>query len=113
MNGYLATVSNLKHPVHKWHCGGAPITAMMTVKRWLRGPGVSQIGKPAVHCAKVDLKGKPYEYVFYNPFQTCLVSFLKSLSVNNQYMSYHKYGAIVYFGKLLCDISVYSKLSCT
>ncbi len=36
---------------------------MMTVKRWLRGPGVSQIGKPAVHRAKVDLKGKPYEYI--------------------------------------------------
>jgi hypothetical protein len=85
----------------------------MTVKRWLRGPGVSQIGKPAVHCAKVDLKGKPYEYVFYNPFPTCLVSFLKFLSVNNQYMSYHRYGAIVYFGKLLCNISVYSKLPCT
>jgi pyrophosphate--fructose-6-phosphate 1-phosphotransferase len=33
----------------------------MTVKRWLRGPGVSPIGKPAVHPAKVDLKGKPYE----------------------------------------------------
>ncbi|KAH8946831.1 hypothetical protein BDL97_11G008000 [Sphagnum fallax] len=66
MNGYLATVSNLKHPVHKWHCGGAPITAMMTVKRWLRGPGVSQIGKPAVHCAKVDLKGKPYELLTQN-----------------------------------------------
>jgi hypothetical protein len=87
--------------------------AMMTVKRWLRGPGVSQIGKPAVHCAKVDLKGKPYEYVFYNLFPTFLVSFLKSLSVNNQYMSYHRYGAIVYFGKLLSDISVYSKLPCT
>ncbi|CAK9256636.1 unnamed protein product [Sphagnum jensenii] len=66
LNGYLATVSNLKHPVDKWHCGGAPITAMMTVKRWLRGPGVSQIGKPAVHRAKVDLKGKPYEMLTQN-----------------------------------------------
>lgn len=38
----------------------------MTVKRWLRGPGVSQIGKPAVHRAKVDLKGKPYEMLTQN-----------------------------------------------
>jgi hypothetical protein len=30
LNGYLATVSNLKHPVHKWHCGGAPITVCLT-----------------------------------------------------------------------------------
>lgn len=37
------------------------LQGMMSVKRWLRGPGVSQIGKPAVHRAKVDLKGKPYE----------------------------------------------------
>eukprot|EP00897_Mesotaenium_endlicherianum_P000776 jgi/Mesen1/1069/ME000123S00242 len=60
-NGYLATVSNLKQPVSQWRCGGVPITAMMSVKRWLRGPGVSQIGKPAVHPAKVDLRGPPYE----------------------------------------------------
>jgi len=66
LNGYLATVSNLKQDVSQWRCGGAPLTGMMSVKRWLRGPGVSQIGKPAVHRAKVDLKGKPYELLTQN-----------------------------------------------
>ncbi|KAJ7551582.1 hypothetical protein O6H91_06G021000 [Diphasiastrum complanatum] len=66
LNGYMATVTNLKQPVLQWRCGGAPITAMMTVKRWLKGPGVSQIGKPAVHPATVDLKGRPYELVANN-----------------------------------------------
>jgi len=37
---------------------------MMTVKRWSRGPARSQIGKPAVHMASVDLKGKAYEYKY-------------------------------------------------
>ncbi|XP_020265418.1 pyrophosphate--fructose 6-phosphate 1-phosphotransferase subunit alpha-like isoform X1 [Asparagus officinalis] len=26
LNGYMATVTNLKHPVNKWKCGAAPIT---------------------------------------------------------------------------------------
>jgi pyrophosphate--fructose-6-phosphate 1-phosphotransferase len=66
LTGYLATVANLKQDVSEWRCGGAPLTAMMSVKRWLRGPGVSQIGKPALHRAKVDLKGKPYELLSQN-----------------------------------------------
>ncbi|KAJ3694685.1 hypothetical protein LUZ60_000062 [Juncus effusus] len=61
LNGYMATITNLKNPVNKWKCGAAPITAMMTVKRWSRGPAASQVGKPAVHPATVDLKGKAYE----------------------------------------------------
>ena len=36
----------------------------MTVRRWSRGPASTPIGKPAVHPAIVDLKGKAYEYVF-------------------------------------------------
>ncbi|XXG75758.1 hypothetical protein AAC387_Pa08g0265 [Persea americana] len=59
-NGYMATVTNLKDHVSNWRCGGAPLTAMMTVKR-LHGPGASSIGKPYIHPAAVDLKGKPYE----------------------------------------------------
>ena len=35
----------------------------MTVKRYGHGPGASSIGKPALHPATVDLKGKAYEYV--------------------------------------------------
>ncbi|PKU74463.1 pyrophosphate--fructose 6-phosphate 1-phosphotransferase subunit alpha-like isoform X1 [Dendrobium catenatum] len=66
LNGYMATVTNLKSPVNKWKCGAAPITAMMTVKRWSRGPGISPIGKPAVHPASVDLKGKAYELLRRN-----------------------------------------------
>lgn len=66
LNGYMATVTNLKQDVSEWRCGAAPITAMMTVKRWLRGPGVAQIGKPALHIAKVDLNGKPYQVLTHN-----------------------------------------------
>ncbi|PAN07888.1 hypothetical protein GQ55_1G363200 [Panicum hallii var. hallii] len=61
LNGYMATVTNLKSPVNKWRCGAAPISSMMTVKRWSRGPSATQIGKPAVHMASVDLKGKAFE----------------------------------------------------
>ncbi|CAA7407258.1 unnamed protein product [Spirodela intermedia] len=60
LNGYMATITNLKNPVNKWRCGATPITAMMTVKQWARGQGSSSIGKPAVHPATVDLKGKAY-----------------------------------------------------
>ncbi|EPS71673.1 hypothetical protein M569_03082, partial [Genlisea aurea] len=56
LNGYMATVTNLKNPVNKWRCGAAPITAMMTVKRYGRS-----FAKPALHPANVDLKGKAYE----------------------------------------------------
>lgn len=66
LNGYMATVTNLKNPVNKWRCGAAPISAMMTVKRYSRGPGSSSIGKPEVHPATVDLKGKAYELLSQN-----------------------------------------------
>eukprot|EP00252_Welwitschia_mirabilis_P013359 TRINITY_DN29422_c0_g1_i1.p1 TRINITY_DN29422_c0_g1~~TRINITY_DN29422_c0_g1_i1.p1 ORF type:complete len:612 (+),score=138.07 TRINITY_DN29422_c0_g1_i1:180-2015(+) len=66
LNGYMATVTNLKQPVSEWQCGGAPITAMMTVRRWSRGPSGPQMGKPAVNPTKVDLKGKPYELLMRN-----------------------------------------------
>ncbi|XP_020583951.1 pyrophosphate--fructose 6-phosphate 1-phosphotransferase subunit alpha [Phalaenopsis equestris] len=66
LNGYMATVTNLKSPVNKWKCGAAPISAMMTVKRWSRGPGASPIGKPAVHPSTIDLKGKAYELLRSN-----------------------------------------------
>lgn len=36
---------------------------MLTVKRYGRGPGAAYLGKPALHPATVDLKGKSYEYV--------------------------------------------------
>lgn len=26
LNGYMATVTNLKNPANKWHCGAAPIS---------------------------------------------------------------------------------------
>ncbi|XP_074273431.1 pyrophosphate--fructose 6-phosphate 1-phosphotransferase subunit alpha [Silene latifolia] len=67
LNGYLATVTNLKNPVNKWKCGAAPLTAMMTVKRYSRGPaGTLSIGKPAINPATVDLKGKAYELLRQN-----------------------------------------------
>ncbi|XP_004253113.1 pyrophosphate--fructose 6-phosphate 1-phosphotransferase subunit alpha-like [Solanum lycopersicum] len=66
LNGYMATLTNLKNPVNKWRCGAAPITAMMSVKRYGRGPGKASLGKPAVHPATVDLKGKSYELLSQN-----------------------------------------------
>ncbi|KAL8030444.1 hypothetical protein ABFX02_14G286600 [Erythranthe guttata] len=66
LNGYMATLTNLKNPVNKWRCAAAPITAMMTVKRYGRGHGASILGKPALHPATVDLKGKSYELLRQN-----------------------------------------------
>ncbi|XP_004498195.1 pyrophosphate--fructose 6-phosphate 1-phosphotransferase subunit alpha [Cicer arietinum] len=66
LNGYMATVTNLKNPVNKWKCGAAPISSMMTVKRWSPNPGATSIGKPAIHPAAVDLRGKPYELLRKN-----------------------------------------------
>ncbi|KAL2895332.1 Pyrophosphate--fructose 6-phosphate 1-phosphotransferase subunit alpha [Bienertia sinuspersici] len=66
LNGYMATLTNLKNPVNKWKCGAAPLTSMMTVKRYSRGPGTSSIGKPAIHPAIVDVKGKSYELLRQN-----------------------------------------------
>ncbi|TKY69143.1 Pyrophosphate--fructose 6-phosphate 1-phosphotransferase subunit alpha [Spatholobus suberectus] len=66
LNGYMATVTNLKNPVNKWRCGAAPIAAMMTVKRWSPNPGATSIGKPAIHPATVDLRGKAYELLRQN-----------------------------------------------
>ncbi|KAH6799803.1 Phosphofructokinase family protein [Perilla frutescens var. hirtella] len=66
LNGYMATVTNLKNPTNKWRCGAAPIAAMLTVKRYGRGHGDSNLGRPALHPAIVDLKGKSYELLRQN-----------------------------------------------
>nr|KJB29714.1 hypothetical protein B456_005G115600 [Gossypium raimondii] len=66
LNGYMATITNLKNPVNKWRCGAAPLPAMMTVKRWSQNPNAASIGKPAIHPATVDLKGKAYEMLRQN-----------------------------------------------
>ncbi|KAG9134234.1 hypothetical protein Leryth_019178 [Lithospermum erythrorhizon] len=66
LNGYMATVTNLKNPVNKWKCGAAPISAMMTVHRYGHGAGAVSIGKPAVHPATVDLKSKAYDLFCQN-----------------------------------------------
>ncbi|KMZ61109.1 Diphosphate--fructose-6-phosphate 1-phosphotransferase, 6-phosphofructokinase [Zostera marina] len=61
LNGYIATVTNLKNPINKWRCGAAPLTAMMSVKRSSHGPGTGPLGRPTIHPSPVDLKGKAYE----------------------------------------------------
>ncbi|KAK4484011.1 hypothetical protein RD792_011224 [Penstemon davidsonii] len=66
LNGYLATVTNLKNPVNKWRCGAAPITAMMSVRRYGRSHGASTVGIPSLHPATVDLKGKAYDLLRQN-----------------------------------------------
>ncbi|KAK7852535.1 pyrophosphate--fructose 6-phosphate 1-phosphotransferase subunit alpha [Quercus suber] len=40
--------------------------AMMTVKRWAQNPGALSIGKPAIHPATVDLRGKAYDLLRQN-----------------------------------------------
>ncbi|MFS7930956.1 putative diphosphate--fructose-6-phosphate 1-phosphotransferase [Helianthus anomalus] len=57
LNGYMATITNLKSPSNKWRCGAAPITAMMTVKHYGRRSGsrATTLGKPFVHPATIDL----------------------------------------------------------
>jgi hypothetical protein len=42
--------------------------AMLTVKKYTRGPGGIPVGKPAIHPATVDLRGKAYESVFISFF---------------------------------------------
>ncbi|XP_076919534.1 pyrophosphate--fructose 6-phosphate 1-phosphotransferase subunit alpha-like [Bidens hawaiensis] len=69
LNGYMATVTNLKDNVNKWRCGAAPITAMMAVKEYGRASGSVTIGKPVVHSATVDLRGKVYEVLRQNATQ--------------------------------------------
>ncbi|KAK3129819.1 hypothetical protein QOZ80_6BG0485110 [Eleusine coracana subsp. coracana] len=61
LNGYMATVTNLKESTHKWRCAAVPITAMVSVRRHLRGPGAVPVGKPVIHPSPIDLKGKSYE----------------------------------------------------
>ncbi|KAL8211560.1 hypothetical protein R6Q57_005997 [Mikania cordata] len=60
LNGYMATVTNLKNPCNRWHCGAAPITAMLSIKQEGRAMTVG------VHPAIVDLRGKVYESVRKN-----------------------------------------------
>ncbi|XP_062199834.1 pyrophosphate--fructose 6-phosphate 1-phosphotransferase subunit alpha-like [Phragmites australis] len=60
LNGYMTTVTNLKDSTDKWRCAAVPITAMMTVRRHLRGPGAVPIGKPAIHPSPIELKGNSY-----------------------------------------------------
>ncbi|KAL8240019.1 hypothetical protein R6Q59_013374 [Mikania micrantha] len=60
LNGYMATVTNLKNPCNQWHCGAAPITAMLSIKQEGRAMTVG------VHPAIVDLRGKVYESVRKN-----------------------------------------------
>ncbi|GAY49350.1 hypothetical protein CUMW_118430, partial [Citrus unshiu] len=74
LNGYMATVTNLKNPANKWRCGDllnsfatfAKPQSMMTVKRWSQNPGASSIGRPAINPATVDMRGKAYELLRQN-----------------------------------------------
>ncbi|KAK9135588.1 hypothetical protein Syun_014918 [Stephania yunnanensis] len=50
------------------HVMGTPDNAMMTVKRFSHGPGASSIGKPAIHPATIDLKGKAYDFHILTSF---------------------------------------------
>ncbi|KAL6643349.1 hypothetical protein ACP70R_019014 [Stipagrostis hirtigluma subsp. patula] len=50
LNGYMATVTNLKDSINKWRCATVPLTAMISMRRHLRGPGA----------VPIDLKGESY-----------------------------------------------------
>jgi pyrophosphate--fructose-6-phosphate 1-phosphotransferase len=60
LNGYMATVTNLKDSINKWRCAAVPLTAMMSVRRHLRGPGAVPIGRPVIHPSPIDLKAESY-----------------------------------------------------
>ncbi|CAN6162405.1 unnamed protein product [Urochloa humidicola] len=60
LNGYMATVTNLKDSTNKWRCAAVPLTAMMSVRRHLRGPGAVPIGRPVIHPSPIDLKAEAY-----------------------------------------------------
>ncbi|XP_068641912.1 pyrophosphate--fructose 6-phosphate 1-phosphotransferase subunit alpha-like [Aristolochia californica] len=60
LSRYIATVPNRPHPIHGWRCGAAPLTAMVTVKQWSRGPPATSIGTPVVHPTAVDVTSKAY-----------------------------------------------------
>lgn len=60
LNGYMATVTNLKDSTNKWRCAAVPLTAMMSVRRHLRGPGAVPIGRPVIHPSPIDLKAESY-----------------------------------------------------
>ncbi|CAN6204095.1 unnamed protein product [Urochloa humidicola] len=60
LNGYMATVTNLKDSTNKWRCAAVPLTAMMSVRRHLRGPGAVPIGRPLIHPSPIDLKAESY-----------------------------------------------------
>lgn len=54
----------------------------MTVKRYGSGPGAAFKGKPAVHPATVDLKGKAYEYdILFCDFLRRLLHFKMQYSI--------------------------------
>ncbi|TKW32516.1 hypothetical protein SEVIR_2G172700v4 [Setaria viridis] len=60
LNGYMATITNLKDSTNKWRCAAVPLTAMMSVRRHLRGPGAVPIGRPVIHPSPIDLKAESY-----------------------------------------------------
>ncbi|CAN6173892.1 unnamed protein product [Urochloa humidicola] len=60
LNGYMATVTNLKDSTNKWRCAAVPLTAMMSVRRHLRGPGAVPIGRPVIHPSPIDMKAEAY-----------------------------------------------------
>ncbi|XP_066399220.1 pyrophosphate--fructose 6-phosphate 1-phosphotransferase subunit alpha-like isoform X1 [Miscanthus floridulus] len=60
LNGYMATVTNLKDSTNKWRCAAVPLAAMMSVRRHLRGPGAVPIGRPVIHPSPIDLKAESY-----------------------------------------------------
>lgn len=65
LNGYMATVTNLKNPVNKWRCGAAP----MTVGSFLRSKLIKNYLTLVVcswRCQWLfhDFKNKPYPHPF-------------------------------------------------
>lgn len=66
LNGYMATVTNLSHPVSKWRCGAVPFTAMMTLGKRSKDCNAVINGELAIHSEKVNLKGNPIRLLVQN-----------------------------------------------
>lgn len=70
MNGYMATINNLKEDVSQWHASGVPITALMQSDPASSIPGERELHVPN---ARIDLSSASYK-AFQKIRHQCAIS---------------------------------------
>ncbi|THU58139.1 hypothetical protein C4D60_Mb03t11030 [Musa balbisiana] len=65
LNGYMATITNLKHPVNKWRCGAAPLTkaSSFLMDDLYRNPGPLQFEGPGADVKTYTLSVEDQDYM--------------------------------------------------